>query len=261
MADLTAHKRAGRRLVMLTCYDALFARLLDQAGVDMLLVGDSLNEVVAGRHGTLSATLDQMIYHAASVRRGTTRALVVIDLPFMSYQVSVEDAIRNAGRAIAETGCHAVKLEGGVVMAPTVQALVSRGIPVIGHLGLTPQHLNAIGGYRVQGREPAAADQMLADAKALEAAGASAVVLELVPQLLAARISAELAIPTIGIGAGPSCDGQVLVLHDMLGLNREFTPKFLKRFAMLADAVGEAVKEFGSEVRDGRYPAAQHSFD
>lgn len=261
MMDLAARKRAGEKLVMLTCYDALFARLLDSAGVDVLLVGDSLNEVLAGRRNTLSATLDQMIYHTTSVRRGANRALVVIDMPFLSYQVSIEEAIRNAGRALAESDCHAVKLEGGGVMAPTVAALVSRGIPVIGHLGLTPQHINVLGGYRVQGRDAAGAEQLLADAKALESAGASAVVLELVPKALAARVTAALSIPTIGIGAGPSCDGQVLVLHDLLGLNDEFAPKFLRRYAELAGAVRQAVTQFGEDVRHGAYPDDAHSFD
>ena len=217
--DLPAMKAAGRRIVMLTCYDATFARLLEEAGVDVLLVGDSLNQVFAGHETTLSATLDQMIYHAASVVRGSRRVLVFVDLPFLTYQVSIPEAIRNAGRVLQETGAHGVKLEGGSAMAETVRALVDRGIPVMGHLGLTPQSVNALGGYRVQGRDARAADRLLADAKALEEAGAGAIVLELVPADLAGRISKSLTIPTIGIGAGPGCDGQVLVLHDMLGLN------------------------------------------
>jgi 3-methyl-2-oxobutanoate hydroxymethyltransferase len=261
MPGLAAMKRDGERLVMLTCYDALFARLLDAAGVDLLLVGDSLNEVIAGRRTTLSATLDQMIYHAAAVRRGTERALVVVDLPFLTYQVSVEEAIRNAGRVMAETDCHAVKLEGGMVMAPVVEALVSRGIPVVGHLGLTPQSINTLGGYKVQGREAAAAEQLVADAVALEAAGASAIVLELVPRALAARVTAAVQVPTIGIGAGPACDGQVLVLHDLLGLNEGFAPKFLKRYADLGAAVRTAVGGYAEDVRAGRYPDVEHSFE
>ena len=259
--DLPAWKAAGRKLVMLTCYDAAFARLLDRAEVDVLLVGDSLNQVIAGQETTLSATLDQMIYHAAAVRRGAPRALMVVDLPFLTYQVSLPEAIRNAGRVLQETGAQGVKLEGGRPMAETVRALVDRGIPVIGHLGLTPQSVHALGGYRVQGRDERTADRLLADARALEDAGASGIVLELLPAGLARRISAALAIPTIGIGAGAGCDGQVLVLHDMLGLNEGFSPKFLRRFAELGTAVREAVRTYADDVRAGRYPAKEHSFE
>jgi 3-methyl-2-oxobutanoate hydroxymethyltransferase len=253
-------KAAGRRIVVLTCYDATFTRLLEDAGVDVLLVGDSLNQVLAGHETTLSATLDQMIYHAGSVRRAARRALVFVDLPFLTYQVSIPDTIRNAGRILQEAGAHGVKLEGGRHMAETVRALVERGIPVMGHLGLTPQSVNALGGYRVQGRDAPSADRLLADAKALQEAGACAIVLELLPADLAKRISASLTVPTIGIGAGPGCDGQVLVLHDMLGLNETFNPKFLKRFAELGEAVRSAVRAYASEVRDGRYPGSEHSF-
>lgn len=258
--DLRAKKAAGQRIVVLTCYDAAFARLLEDGGVDVLLVGDSVNQVLAGHETTLSATLDQMIYHAAAVRRGSRRALVFVDLPFLTYQISVEEAIRNAGRVLQETGAHGVKLEGGRHIADTVRALVDRGIPVIGHLGLTPQSVNALGGYRVQGRDSAAAERLLADAQSLENAGACALVLELLPAELAASISAAVTIPTIGIGAGPGCDGQVLVLHDMLGLNDLFNPKFLKRFAELGEAVRSAVRTYASDVRDGRYPGSEHSF-
>ncbi|HET9065945.1 MAG TPA: 3-methyl-2-oxobutanoate hydroxymethyltransferase [Gemmatimonadales bacterium] len=261
MPGLAAMKAAGERLVMLTCYDALMARLLDAAGIDLLLVGDSVNEVLAGRRSTLSATLDQMIYHAASVRRGTARALVVVDLPFLSYQVSIASAIRNAGRVMAETECEAVKLEGGGEMAPTVRALVSRGIPVIGHLGFTPQSIHRLGGPRVQGRTAAVAAQLRTDAIALQDAGASAIVLELVPQQLAAEISAACTIPTIGIGSGAGCDGQVLVLHDMLGLNEAFTPKFLRRYADLGAVVREAAGQYAADVRAGTWPDAGHAFD
>jgi 3-methyl-2-oxobutanoate hydroxymethyltransferase len=259
--DLLAMKAAGRRIVMLTCYDAAFARLLEQAEVDVLLVGDSVNQVLAGQETTLSATLDQMIYHAASVRRGARRALVFVDLPFLTYQVSPTKAIRNAGRVLQETGAHGVKLEGGRPMAETVRALVDRGIPVIGHLGLTPQSVHALGGYRVQGRDAPAAERLLADSRALEEAGACAIVLELLPAALAKRITAALTIPTIGIGAGAGCDGQVLVLHDMLGLNEMFNPKFLKRYAELGEAVRAAVRSYAAEVRDGTYPGPEHSFD
>jgi len=258
--ELLRMKAQHTPIVMLTCYDALFARLLDGAGVDALLVGDSVNQVLAGADTTLSATLDQMIYHTRMVRRGAQRAMVVCDLPFLTYQVTKEEAIRNAGRAMAETGCHAVKLEGGVHIAPTVHALVDVGIPVMGHIGLTPQSVHALGGYRVQGRDEVAAQRLKNDATALEEAGAFAVVLELVPAPLAAQITASLTIPTIGIGAGPSCDGQVLVLHDMLGLNDRFSAKFVKQYATLAEAVRSAVTVFSAEVRGGRYPDPEHSF-
>lgn len=258
--DLTAMKAARRPIVMLTCYDALFARLLDSPDVDCLLVGDSVNQVLGGHENTLSATLDQMIYHAAAVRRGTG-ALTFVDLPFLTYQVSIEDAIRNAGRVMQETGAHGVKLEGGAHVAPTIAALVERGIPVLGHLGLTPQSVHTLGGYRVQGRGAAAAEQLSRDARALEAAGACGVVLELVPTTLGRSVSAALTIPTIGIGAGSGCDGQVLVLHDMLGLNEGFEPKFLKRYAELGAAVRAAAHAFADDVRAGRYPDAAHSFE
>ena len=257
---LLTMKEKGERIVVLTCYDALFARLLDEGGVDILLVGDSVNQVLAGAETTLSATLDQMIYHTKIVRRGAERALVVCDLPFLSYQVSPQDAIRNAGRVMQETGCHAVKLEGGQPMAATVRALVDVGIPVMGHLGLTPQSVHALGGYRVQGRDDTTAERIKGDAKALEDAGAFSIVLELIPAPLASQITKALTIPTIGIGAGPACDGQVLVLHDMLGLNDRFAAKFVKRYAALAADVREAVQLYAAEVREGRYPGPEHSF-
>lgn len=260
LPELRARKLEGRKLVVLTCYDALFARLLEAAGVDMLLVGDSLNQVLTGRASTLSATLDQMIYHAASVRRGADHTPVIVDLPFLSYQVSIEEAVRNAGRVLAETDCHAVKLEGGSAMAPTVRALVERGIPVFGHLGFTPQSVNLLG-PRVQGRDNATAERLRSDAAALDAAGASGIVLELVPRALAAEITASVGIPTIGIGAGNACDGQVLVLHDMLGLNESFSPRFLKRYADLGGLVHGAVAQFAAEVRSGAYPDDAHSFE
>jgi 3-methyl-2-oxobutanoate hydroxymethyltransferase len=261
MPDLVALKQAGRPIVMLTCYDATFARLLDAAGVDVILVGDSVHQVVAGHDSTLGATLDQMIYHAAAVRRGAPRVPVVVDLPFMSYQVSVEEAIRNAGRVLQSSGANAVKLEGGAAMAPTVRALVERGIPVVGHLGLTPQSVNVMGGYRVQGRDPDDALRMGQDARALEQAGASLLVLELVPAALATTISRALRIPTVGIGAGSGCDGQVLVLHDMLGLNEGFSPRFLRHFAQLAAPVRDAVRTYAEAVRARQYPGPEHSFE
>ena len=258
--DFMALKAAGRKIVVVSAYDALFGRLADEAGVDCVLVGDSVNQVMCGEPFTLSATLEQMIYHGRAARRGVGRALLVIDLPFLSYQVSREDAIRNAGRVMKETGASAVKLEGGAPMAETVRALVDVGIPVMGHLGLTPQSVHALGGYRVQGREAEEARRLERDAAALEAAGAFAIVLELVPAALAGSISRARAVPTIGIGAGPGCDGQVLVLPDLLGLNDGFAPKFLKRYASLADEVRGAVGRFGDEVRGGAYPGAEHSF-
>jgi 3-methyl-2-oxobutanoate hydroxymethyltransferase len=259
--DLVAMKAAGRRIAMLTCYDALFARLLEQADTDVLLVGDSLHQVLGGHETTLGATLDEMIYHAAAVHRGAPRTVLFVDLPFLTYQVSVEEAIRNAGRVLQESGAHGVKLEGGRPMAATVRALVDRGIPVMGHLGLTPQSVHALGGYRVQGRETDGAARLLADARALEEAGACSMVLELMPSDLARQISESIAIPTIGIGAGAGCDGQVLVLHDMLGLNDAFSPKFLKRFAELGEAVRGAAREFAEEVRAGDYPGREHSIE
>jgi len=265
MSSITTHtllemKEKGERIVALTCYDALFARLLDASGVDILLVGDSLNQVLAGAPSTLSATLDQMIYHTRIVRRGTERAMVVCDMPFLTYQVSPEDALRNCGRAMKETNCDAVKIEGGQPMAETVRRLVEIGIPVMGHLGLTPQSVHALGGYRVQGRDDATAARLKADATALQDAGAFAAVLELLPAPLASQITKSLSIPTIGIGAGPACDGQVLVLHDMLGLNDQFSAKFVKKYAALAEDVREAARVFAAEVREGRYPGPEHSF-
>jgi 3-methyl-2-oxobutanoate hydroxymethyltransferase len=265
MANVTTHallemKEKSERIVALTCYDALFARLLDASGVDILLVGDSVNQVLAGAASTLSATLEQMIYHTTIVRRGTERAMVVCDMPFLTYQIAPDDAIRNCGRAMRETGCHAVKIEGGQPMAETVRRLVDVGIPVMGHIGLTPQSVHALGGYRVQGRGDDAAARIKADAKALEDAGAFAVVLELIPAELASQVTKTLKIPTIGIGAGPACDGQVLVLHDMLGLNDRFSAKFVKKYAAMAEDVREAARLFAAEVREGRYPGPEHSF-
>jgi 3-methyl-2-oxobutanoate hydroxymethyltransferase len=265
MASVTTHtllemKQKGERIAVLTCYDALFARLLDAAGIDILLVGDSLNEVLGGSPSTLSATLEQMIYHTTIVRRGAERAMVICDMPFLSYQVSPEDAVRNCGRAMKESGCQAVKIEGGQTMAATVRRLVDIGIPVMGHIGLTPQSVYALGGHRVQGRDEATAGRLKADAAALQDAGAFAIVLELVPAPLASQITKSLSIPTIGIGAGPACDGQVLVLHDMLGLNDEFAAKFVKKYATLAEDVREAARVFAADVREGRYPGPEHSF-
>lgn len=254
-------KERGEKIVALTAYDVLFARLLEDAEIDLVLVGDSLGQVVLGYDSTLPVTLDEMIHHAGAVRRGAPRSFVVLDMPFLTFQVSEEDAIRNAGRVLKETGVQAVKLEGGDERTcATVHTLVGLGIPVMGHLGLTPQSVHAMGGYRVQGREPEEADRLLEEARALEEAGAFALVLELVPRELAARVTEALTIPTIGIGAGPECDGQVLVTHDALGLNPGFRPRFLKRFAELHDSALEGVRDFAREVREGSYPGPEHSF-
>ncbi len=255
-------KEAGERVVVLTAYDVPFARALEEGGVDVILVGDSLGQVVLGMDSTLPVTLDDMIHHARAVRRGAPSTFVVVDLPFLSYQVSPEDALRNAGRVLQETGAEAVKLEGGSeAVCRTVARLVEAGIPVMGHVGLTPQSVHALGGYRVQGREAEEAERLKRDAVRLEEAGAFSVVLELVPAPLAREISASLSIPTVGIGAGAGCDGQVLVGHDALGFNPGFQPRFLKRFAELHQQAVEGVRAYAREVREGTYPADEHSFD
>ena len=259
--DFATRAARGEKLVVVTAYDALFARLVDAAGVDAILVGDSLGNVIAGLDSTIGVTLDQMIYHATMVRRGAPKALVIVDMPFLTYQVSAEDAVRNCGRAVQETGAQAVKMEGGDdCIAEAIAAVVRLGVPVMGHVGFTPQSVHTIGGFRVQGREAEDAARLIDDARRVEDAGAFAVVLELVPAELGARVSEALEIPTIGIGAGARCDGQVLVLPDLLGLNDGFAPKFLKRYASLAEEVRGAVRRFGDEVRAGSYPDADHSF-
>jgi len=254
-------KEKGEKIVALTAYDVLFARLLEDIGVDLLLVGDSLGQVVLGYDSTIPVTLEEMIHHSAAVVRGAPNSFVVLDLPFMSYQASVEDAMRSGGRSLKEAGVHAVKLEGGSARTcAAVSAMVDAGIPVMGHLGLTPQSVHALGGYRVQGKGPGEARRLREEAKALEAAGCFALVLELIPAELAREISAELTIPTIGIGAGPHCDGQVLVTYDAVGLNAGFEPRFLKRFADLNAAAREGLEAYAREVRDGSYPGPEHSF-
>ena len=251
----------GTRLVVVTAYDALFARLVEEAGVDAILVGDSLGNVFAGWDTTVPVTLDQMIYHGAAVRRGASRALVIVDLPFLTYQVTTERALLNGGRVMQETRCDAVKLEGGSEeIAATVRAMVRAGIPVMGHLGFTPQSVHVLGGFRVQGRDDAGAQRLLDEARRLEDAGAFSVVLELVPAELAARVREAVSIPTIGIGAGVECDGQVLVLQDLLGLTDGFSPKFLRRYAALAGEVRGAVSGFAADVRGARYPGPEHAF-
>ena len=253
-------KAAGQKICMVTAYDATFARLLDEAGADVLLVGDSVGMVVQGNDSTLPVTMDQMVYHSRAVTRGARRSHVVGDLPFMSYQNSVEEAVRNAGRLVAEGGVGSVKLEGGAEFADVISRIVRASIPVMGHLGLTPQSIHKMGGYVVQGRDEDTARKILDDAVALEQAGCYALVLEGVPLELAKTITARLSIPTIGIGAGKHCDGQVLVCYDLLGLNPHFKPKFVKHYAMLSNDVGEAARSFFDEVRGGTFPDEEHSF-
>ena len=259
VTDLKDKKRRGEKIAMLTAYDATMARLFERAGVDALLVGDSLGMVVMGCETTLPVTLDVMVHHTRAVTRGARRALVVADMPFLSYQVSEGEALRNAGRLLQEGGAAAVKLEGGHAVLDTVRRLVDAGIPVMGHLGLLPQSVHQLGGHRQQARQPWEAEQLSADAQALEKAGAFAVVLESIPADLAARVTGEVSIPTIGIGAGPACDGQVLVSYDMLGLFDEHTPPFVRRYAQLAESIGAAVKEYAADVREGRFPEVLHA--
>jgi len=245
---------------MVTAYDATFARMLDQGGAEILLVGDSLGMVVQGQDTTLPVTLDEMIYHCRAVARGSKRAHLVGDMPFMSYQVSAEEALRNAGRFLSEGAMHAVKLEGGAEMAGTIRRIAGAGIPVMGHVGLTPQSVHALGGFKVQGKREEEAQRVLSDARAVAEAGAYAIVLEGIPSELASRITAELPIPTIGIGAGPHCDGQVLVCYDLLGLTPERVPRFVKQYESFYERGVAALARFRQEVRDGAFPAAEHSF-
>jgi len=253
-------KASRRKIAMLTSYDASFARLVDQAGCDIILVGDSLGMVIQGGGTTLPVTMDEMIYHCRSVARGVERAQVVGDMPFMSYQVSVEEGIRNAGRLVKEGGAEAVKLEGGAEYAELASRLVRIGIPVMGHVGLTPQSFHAMGGFKVQGRDAAQAKKILDDAVALDQAGCYALVLEGMPSDLARQITEKVSCPTIGIGAGPDCDGQVLVIYDLLGMNEEFRPKFVKRYDNLAVRVRTAVEQYVTEVREGEFPTPEYSF-
>ncbi len=255
-----AMKARGERVVMLTAYDTPTARLLDAAGVDIILVGDSLAMVALGYETTLPVTLEEMLHHTRAVARGAARALVVGDLPFLSYQVSREEALRSAGRMLKEGSAQAVKLEGGLEVAGTVAALVEAGIPVMGHIGLTPQAVHRMGGYKVQGRTAEAAARLLKDAVALERAGAFSLVLEGLPWQVAGAVTEAVGIPTIGIGAGPRCDGQVLVTNDLLGLFDEFTPKFVKRYANLREILLQAFGQFREEVRAGAFPGPEHTF-
>jgi 3-methyl-2-oxobutanoate hydroxymethyltransferase len=253
-------KREGEKISMLTAYDYSIAALVDGAGVDMILVGDSLGNVVLGYDSTLPVTMEDMLRHTGAVSRAVKRAMVIGDMPFMSYQVSVEEAVRNAGRFMKEAGAHGVKLEGGQEVAGAVRKITASGIPLVGHLGLTPQSVHQLGGFKVQGKDDAAARKLMEDARALEEAGAFAVVLECVPAKLAGEISKALTIPTIGIGAGVECDGQVLVVNDMLGLFEKFTPKFVKRYAELNTEIRAAVGQYIDDVKGGTFPGKEHSF-
>jgi 3-methyl-2-oxobutanoate hydroxymethyltransferase len=262
--ELRRMKAAGERIAMVTAYDATSARLLDRGGVDVVLVGDSVGMVVQGHESTLPVTLDQMVYHCAMVRRGLaragSRAHLVGDMPFGSYQASPDEAVKHATRLVAEGGVEAVKLEGGAEFAEVVSRIVRAGIPVMGHIGLTPQSVHKLGGYVVQGKDAERAQQLIRDAHAVEDAGCYALVLECIPAELARLVSGQLAVPTIGIGAGPHCDGQVLVYHDLLGLETEFKPRFVKRFAELGEAAAAAIGRYVAEVKQGTFPADEHSF-
>jgi 3-methyl-2-oxobutanoate hydroxymethyltransferase len=257
--EFQRHKREKKKLIVVTAYDALFARILEQAGIETILVGDSLGVVVQGKANTISVTMEDMLYHTKLVAGAAQQALVIGDMPFMSYQASREEAVRNAGRFL-QVGAHAVKLEGGAAVADQVAAMTSIGIPVMGHLGMTPQSVHRYGGYKVQGRDSDHAQALLNDAKVLEAAGAFALVLEAIPAELAKIVTEQVAIPTIGIGAGPHCDGQVLVLYDLLGLFDDFVPKFVKPYAHLkADAL-QALRRYKEEVEQGKFPSDSESY-
>jgi 3-methyl-2-oxobutanoate hydroxymethyltransferase len=257
---LRTMKEQGEKIAMITAYDATFARLLDEAGADILLVGDSLGMVIQGHDTTLPVTLDEMIYHCRAVARGARRAQVVGDLPFMTYQASVEQALGNAGRLIKEGGCHAVKLEGGAQHADLIRKLVASGIPVMGHIGLTPQSVHQMGGFKVQGREEGGRDRLLDDARALADAGAYAIVLEGIPAEIAAEITAAVDVPTIGIGAGVGCDGQVLVCYDLLGMDDSFKPRFVRRYEQLSLRIRTAAQAYVGDVKSGAFPSAAESF-
>ena len=259
-ATFAAAKAKGEKLSMLTAYDYSTAKLEDESGISGILVGDSLGNVVLGYEDTVSVTMEDMIHHGAAVARGAKNALVVVDMPFMSYEATVEEAVRNAGRLMKEGRAGAVKLEGGVRVAEQIRAIVKAGIPVMGHIGLTPQSINVFGGFKVQGKSEEAARALLADAKAVEEAGAFAVVIEAVPAALAQMITDAVSIPTIGIGAGAGCDGQILVYQDMLGMFSDFTPKFVKRYANVGEVMREAFANYAAEVASGAFPTEEHTY-
>lgn len=253
-------KRSGQKITMLTAYDYSMAKILDESGIDALLVGDSLGMTMQGKDSTLAVTLDEMIYHCKCVTRGVKRALVVGDMPFLTYHINPDEAVRNAGRFLQEAGTNAVKLEGGVAMADTVKAIVRAQIPVMGHIGLTPQSVNVFGGFKVQGKEEKRARELIDDALALEDAGVFSIALEGVPAALAKLITEKVSVPTIGIGAGKDCDGQILVVHDTLGMYSDFTPKFVKQYAQLNHTIKEAVAGYISDVKEQRFPEQKHTF-
>ena len=253
--------KGKQKLACLTAYDCTTARMIDEVGIPLVLVGDSLGMTMLGYDTTIPVTMEQMLHHTAAVVRGVTNALVIADMPFLSYQASIETGITNAGRLIKEAGAESVKIEGGTFRGDLVRALIDNGIPVVGHIGLTPQSVREMGGFKVQGRTPPAAARLLADAVALSEAGIFALVLECIPATLAAEITAAIPVPTIGIGAGPGCDGQVLVCHDMLGLNEQFHPKFVKLYADLAPQMRAAFATYAKEVADGTFPGPEHSYD
>jgi 3-methyl-2-oxobutanoate hydroxymethyltransferase len=260
IADLRQKKETGRKITMVTAYDYPTAQIADQAEIDTILVGDSLGMVVLGYDTTVPVTVDEMIHHCKAVSRGAKGSFIVGDMPFLSYQVSSEKAIENAGRFIKEAGCDSVKLEGGQEVAPVVRRIVDAGIPVCAHIGLTPQTATKLSGFRVQGKDAESARELIADALALEEAGAFMIVMECIPDLLAARITRSITIPTIGIGAGKECDGQVLVYHDLVGLFERFTPKFVKQYVKLAPQIREALESYRKEVEGGLFPGPEHSF-
>ena len=260
VTDLVERKRNRQRIVMLTAYDYPGARMADEAGVDMILVGDSLAMTVLGHPNTISLTMDEMLHHCRAVARGANHAFLVGDMPFMSYQADRIEAVRNAGRLLKEGGMDAVKLEGGKVIAPTIRAITEAGILVVGHIGLTPQSATKLGGFKVQGKTAEVAVQLLEDALALQEAGCFCIVLEAIPAELAKTITERLAVPTIGIGAGKYCDGQVLVYHDLLGLFDQFVPKFVKQYAVMRQPIIQAIQQYCEEVREGKFPEASHSY-
>jgi 3-methyl-2-oxobutanoate hydroxymethyltransferase len=260
IADLQKKKETGQKITMLTAYDYPTASLVDQAGIDTILVGDSLGMVMLGFESTVHVTMDDMIHHTKAVVRGTKYGFVLGDMPFMSYQISIAKAIENAGRFIKEAGCDCVKLEGGTEMAPVVKAIVDAGVPVCGHIGLTPQTATKLGGFKVQGKDAESAKELVQSAKNLEEAGAFMIVMECIPDLLGEKITRELSIPTIGIGAGKNCDGQVLVYHDVVGLFERFTPKFVKQYINLSPKIKEALIQYKEDVEKGAFPGPEHSF-
>jgi 3-methyl-2-oxobutanoate hydroxymethyltransferase len=258
--DFQKKKNSGEKITMLTAYDYPMAQIIDSSGVDAVLVGDSVGMVLLGYDSTQPVTMDEMLHHSKAVRRGVKRAFLIADMPFMSYQASDEDAVRNAGRFVKESGCDAIKVEGGAEVVPRVEAIINAGIPVLGHLGLTPQSINKLGGYKVQGKDPESAKKLINDAFLLEEAGCFSVILECMPKELAEKITSNLNIPTIGIGAGKSCDGQVLVTYDMIGYFDKFVPKFVKQYVKVSDSITSAVDKFKKETESGVFPDDKNAF-